>query len=194
MSGGIIYGLVSRGTVVLAEYAKANGNFMQVCRLILQKLDTSLNTRASYAYDAYFFHYICENGLIYMCMTDATLRKTLAYMYLDDIKTRFTSKYGGYAADAPAYRFNDEFSRVLQTQSVHIWRGFAFLDFKLKNRVASCCAHTLVKKQGEILDQTYSSFAGPLCGRKRLNMVYFLYRYTGARIIAQIKSEPSEVR
>jgi vesicle-associated membrane protein 7 len=115
---GIIYGLVARGTVVLAEYAKANGNFMQVCRLILQKIDTTINTRASYAYDTYFFHYILENGLIYMCMTDATLKKTIAYYFLDDIKQRFTSKYGALAADAPAYKFNDEFSRVLQTQSV----------------------------------------------------------------------------
>jgi vesicle-associated membrane protein 7 len=47
----IIYSVVARGTVVLAEFSQAKGNFDQVSRRILEKIPTEHNSKMSYVYD-----------------------------------------------------------------------------------------------------------------------------------------------
>ena len=53
---GILYSLVSRGNVVLAEHAAqaTYGNFITISRTILDKLPPAQEPR-SYEYDKYFF-------------------------------------------------------------------------------------------------------------------------------------------
>jgi hypothetical protein len=49
---GLIYSLVARGNVVLAEYAaSSSGNFITVSRVVLEKIDSSQEGRQSYEYD-----------------------------------------------------------------------------------------------------------------------------------------------
>lgn len=50
---GILYGLVAHGADVLAEFAAQNlsGNFSQVTRVLLTRLDTNNAARASYVLD-----------------------------------------------------------------------------------------------------------------------------------------------
>ncbi len=47
----IIYGIVARGAVVLAEFSNAKGNFDQVTKRILEKIPTEHNSKMSYVYD-----------------------------------------------------------------------------------------------------------------------------------------------
>ncbi len=47
----IIYSLVARGTTVLSEHAAASGNFIEVSRLILEKIANASASKMSYAYD-----------------------------------------------------------------------------------------------------------------------------------------------
>ncbi|KAL6044494.1 Vesicle-associated membrane protein, variant 2 [Balamuthia mandrillaris] len=49
----IIYSLVARGATVLAEHAAASGNFIEVSRLILDKISSTQTGRMSYSYDRY---------------------------------------------------------------------------------------------------------------------------------------------
>lgn len=49
----IIYCVVARGTVVLAEYATAKGNFDQVARKILEKIPSQADSKMSYVYERY---------------------------------------------------------------------------------------------------------------------------------------------
>lgn len=65
----ILYSVVSRGQTVLAKYATCAGNFAEVTEQIISKIPPH-NDKLTYSHGNYLFHYICENALIYMCITD----------------------------------------------------------------------------------------------------------------------------
>ena len=84
-------------------------------RVLLTKIPAG-DTKMSYVYDEYVFHYIVENNIIYMCMCDDKNKRRIPFAYLDDIKQRFKSAYGDRAQTAHAFAMNDDFGRVLQKQ------------------------------------------------------------------------------
>eukprot|EP00298_Acanthocystis_sp_HF-20_P028464 c7204_g1_i1.p1 GENE.c7204_g1_i1~~c7204_g1_i1.p1 ORF type:complete len:126 (+),score=35.77 c7204_g1_i1:49-426(+) len=120
----ILYALVSRGTVVLAEHAATSGNFVMVTRRILEKIP-SQNGKMSYEYDSYIFHYIVEDEITYLCMAEESFARRLAFAFLDDIKARFRKMYSEGAKTALAFAMNDDFGRVLKKQMV-IFLNFSF--------------------------------------------------------------------
>lgn len=66
----IIYALVARQTVVLAEYNGSIGNASTVALKILDKLANSSNgNRASYLVDHHAFHVLVSENMIYLAMT-----------------------------------------------------------------------------------------------------------------------------
>ncbi|KXN65010.1 vesicle-associated membrane protein [Conidiobolus coronatus NRRL 28638] len=111
----LIYSLVSRGEVILAEHQTNSGNFQSITQSILSKIP-STNSKLTYVYDKYLFHYICEEGIIFLCMADESFGRRIPFAFLENIKQKFTSSYSPNAIeDAPAYGFN-EFSKTLAQQ------------------------------------------------------------------------------
>jgi len=110
----IIYSVVARGTVVLAEFSSARGNFDQVARKILEKIPTSANSKMSYVYERHIFHYMVDSGLTYLCMADEEFGRRVPFMYLEDLKSRFKSAYGDRGKTALAFGMNEDFSRVMK--------------------------------------------------------------------------------
>ncbi|KAM7443977.1 Vesicle-associated membrane protein [Porites harrisoni] len=88
----ILYSVVARGTTVLAKFASCAGNFAE---------------------GSYLFHYISEDRIIYLCITDNDFERSKAFLYLTEIKKRFQTAYHGRAQTALPYAMNSEFSRVL---------------------------------------------------------------------------------
>ncbi|KAI1319354.1 Vesicle-associated membrane protein [Mortierella claussenii] len=114
----IIYALVAKGSIILAEYTNSTGNFTTVTEAILEKIPPH-NSKLTYVYDRYLFHYICEDGLTYMCMADDSFGRRIPFAFLQDIKQRFLAQYGrerGLNAHVP-YAMN-EFSRTIAKQMV----------------------------------------------------------------------------
>eukprot|EP01088_Endostelium_zonatum_P009195 TRINITY_DN223_c0_g1_i2.p1 TRINITY_DN223_c0_g1~~TRINITY_DN223_c0_g1_i2.p1 ORF type:complete len:219 (+),score=42.56 TRINITY_DN223_c0_g1_i2:275-931(+) len=111
----IIYSLVSRGATVLAEHATADGNFIQVSRVILDKIQDQTG-RMSYTYDRHFFHYSAMDGLIILCMSDLDFQRRIAFAFLDDIRTRFVNEFGSSWRTAMPYGMNSSFSKELKQQ------------------------------------------------------------------------------
>ncbi|KAF9208408.1 Vesicle-associated membrane protein [Haplosporangium sp. Z 27] len=112
----IIYALVARGTVILAEYTNSSGNFTTVTEAILVKIPPN-NSKLTYVYDRYLFHYICEDGLTYMCMADDSFGRRIPFAFLQDIKQQFLTRYGlERALDAKYPNAMNEFSRVIAKQ------------------------------------------------------------------------------
>lgn len=111
----IIYALVSRGQQVLAEYTSSGltGNFSTVTRVLLKKLPEQ-DGKMSLLYDKYMFHYLTEDELTYLCMTDRDFTRSSAFDFLQDVKKRFIATYGERAKTAIAFAFNADFQRVLQ--------------------------------------------------------------------------------
>ena len=115
--GSVLFSLVSRGAVVLAEQGsdktEAARAAPRVARRIIEKLSAS-NNRVTYSQDSHLYHILCENGIIYLCMADESFGRRIPFAFLEDIKQRFSSQYGATVSTALAYAYNTEFSRVLR--------------------------------------------------------------------------------
>ncbi|XP_078164595.1 vesicle-associated membrane protein 714 [Carex rostrata] len=114
----ILYAVVARGTVVLAEFAAVTGNAGAVARRILEKLppESESDSRLCFSQDRYIFHVLRSDGITYLCMANDTFGRRVPFLYLEDIHMRFMKNYGKVAHLALAYAMNDEFSRVLHHQ------------------------------------------------------------------------------
>ncbi|KAF9905052.1 hypothetical protein EC991_002061 [Linnemannia zychae] len=112
----IIYALVARGTIILAEYTNSSGNFTTVTEAILEKIPPN-NSKLTYVYDRYLFHYICHDGLTYMCMADDTFGRRIPFAFLQDIKTRFLTQYSRERAMSAMVPYGmNEFSKTIAKQ------------------------------------------------------------------------------
>uniref|UniRef100_A0A7C8ZSC8 Longin domain-containing protein n=1 Tax=Opuntia streptacantha TaxID=393608 RepID=A0A7C8ZSC8_OPUST len=104
----ILYGLVARGAVVLAEHSATSTNAGTIARQILEKIPGTNDTHVSYSQDRYIFHVKRTDGLTVLCR--------IPFVFLEDIHQRFVRTYGRAVLTAQAYAMNDEFSRVLSQQ------------------------------------------------------------------------------
>ncbi|MBA0806663.1 hypothetical protein Gohar_022529, partial [Gossypium harknessii] len=68
---GILYGMVARGQVVLAEFSATQTNASTVARQILEKMSQGKNdSNSSFSHDRYIFHVKRTDGLTVLCMAD----------------------------------------------------------------------------------------------------------------------------
>lgn len=111
----ILYSVIARQTTILAKFAECVGNFAEVTEQIISKIPAD-NHKLTYCHGHYLIHYICENKIIYMCITDDEFERTRAFLFLADIKQKFISTYGLQVATAIAYAMNTEFSKILAQQ------------------------------------------------------------------------------
>jgi hypothetical protein len=92
----------------------ATGNFPTVTRVLLAKIPPE-DGKMTYVYDNHVFHYVVENSICYLCMSDELNKHRIPYAFLQDMKERFLAQYGHEAPlTAHAFCYNDEFSRTLQ--------------------------------------------------------------------------------
>ncbi|KAI8601687.1 putative vesicle-associated membrane protein [Dissophora ornata] len=112
----IIYALVAKGSIILTEYTNSSGNFTTVTEAILEKIPPN-NSKLTYVYDRYLFHYVSEDGLIYMCMADDSFGRRVPFVFLQDVKEKFLAQYGRERAlnSLVPYGMN-EFSNTLAKQ------------------------------------------------------------------------------
>ncbi|XP_078434200.1 vesicle-associated membrane protein 714 [Wolffia australiana] len=115
----ILYALVARGTVVLAEFSAVTGNTGAVARRILEKLPPDADSRLCFSQERFIFHVLRLDGITFLCMANDTFGRRVPFSYLEEIHMRFMKNYGRVAHSALAYSMNDEFSRVLHQQMEH---------------------------------------------------------------------------
>ncbi|OQS04380.1 vesicle-associated membrane protein [Thraustotheca clavata] len=111
----IVYALVARGKIVLAEYTASSGNFPTVTRVLLAKIPLE-DSKMSYVYDMHVFHYIVKDGITYLCMADNDFKRRVPFQFLEDMKNRFLTTYGDRGRTAIAFAMNAEFQHVIQRQ------------------------------------------------------------------------------
>ncbi|MBA0622488.1 hypothetical protein Godav_008025, partial [Gossypium davidsonii] len=112
----ILYALVARGSVVLAEFTAASTNASAIARQILEKTSGDNDINVSYSQDRYIFHVKRTDGLTVLCMADESAGRRIPFAFLEDMHQRFVRTYGGAVLSALPYGMNDEFSRVLSQQ------------------------------------------------------------------------------
>ncbi|KAM4696874.1 vesicle-associated membrane protein 7 [Rhinophrynus dorsalis] len=114
----ILFAVVARGTTILAKHAWCGGNFLEVTEQILAKIPSE-NNKLTYSHGNYLFHYICQDRIIYLCITDDDFERSRAFNFLNEIKKRFQTTYGSRAQTALPYAMNSEFSSVISAQLKH---------------------------------------------------------------------------
>ncbi|KAB2076736.1 hypothetical protein ES319_A06G060100v1 [Gossypium barbadense] len=123
---GILYGMVARGQVVLAEFSATQTNAIAsvVARLILEKMkEVKNNSISSFSHHPYIFHVKGTDGLTLLCMADDASGRIIPFAFLEDIHKKFVKTFGRAVHSASAYAMNDEFSRVLCQQIDHFSRN-----------------------------------------------------------------------
>jgi len=119
--GSILYSVISKGDIILAEHAAAKGNFPSITVDILRRLsrDCFTSRKASYSYDdKYHYHIMIENGLIFLCLADAHFAVRRAFSFLLEIRNLFLSEYSGRWETAIAHQM-DRFSKTLENRAAY---------------------------------------------------------------------------
>ena len=80
----IFYSAVARGKIVLCDHAEVSGNFESLCQSLLQT-KTEEGSRLSYNRDKYLFHVANISYLTYLCVTEKTFDRNVAYRFLGQV-------------------------------------------------------------------------------------------------------------
>ncbi|XP_041006813.1 vesicle-associated membrane protein 711-like [Juglans microcarpa x Juglans regia] len=114
---GILYGMVARGHVVLAEFSAVPTNARDIARQVLGRAQQGIeDSNTSYSHDRYIFHVKKTDGLTVLCMADDAFGRRIPFAFLEDIHQKFVKTYGRAILSAPSYAMNDEFSRILSQE------------------------------------------------------------------------------
>ncbi|CAG0916171.1 unnamed protein product [Notodromas monacha] len=114
----ILFSVVARGSYVLAKYASCVGNFQEVIDQILPRIPPD-DSKLTYSHGNFLIHYVAEDGIVYLCITDDDFERSRAFLFLGEIKKRFQVTYGPRALTALPFAMNSEFSRVLANEMKH---------------------------------------------------------------------------
>ncbi|KAG6485329.1 hypothetical protein ZIOFF_053866 [Zingiber officinale] len=68
----ILYAVVARQTLVLAEFSAVSGNVGAIARRILENLAQDSGSRLCFSQDRYIFHVLRSDGINFLCMANET--------------------------------------------------------------------------------------------------------------------------
>jgi len=122
----ILYCLVSRKKSVLAEHTSSSGNFPTVTRVLLAKIPEH-DSKMSYVYDKYVFHYIVDQGITFLCMSDESTKRRIAFSFLEDVLGLWRERYAATEQSAIAFSMNEAFSPILKARSVRLTNKIVFI-------------------------------------------------------------------
>ena len=74
----LLYSVVSRGTTVLARFANFAGNFSEVTEQVLAQIGHD-DSKMTYSHGSYLFHYISEDRIIYLCISDDVYKTAIRH-------------------------------------------------------------------------------------------------------------------
>jgi len=114
----IIASLIARGNVVLCEYCPSGTNFPSISRRLLEQIPSTPDSKKSYSYESYNFHYLVENKITYICMTDQAMGYRIPYSFLFDLSSRFRTNFGDRINTANQGGMQDTFSRVIEERQL----------------------------------------------------------------------------
>ena len=114
---------VMDGLVLVASMDHSSGDskmelYKNQAKQILKKLDSgNAASRMSVDSNPYVFHYIIENGICYLVLTDKVYPKRLAFLFLEEIHTDFVEELRN--------EHGEDWQNTVQT----VGRQYAFIKF-----------------------------------------------------------------
>ncbi|KAI0087171.1 VAMP/synaptobrevin-like protein [Irpex rosettiformis] len=110
----LIHALVAQGSTILAEHQGGERDFSQATQTILSKIPPN-NSKLTYVWEQYLFHYISEGGYIYLCMADDSAGRRMPFAFLTELQQKFTSAAlpSSSSSFPPAYALQGSFGPVI---------------------------------------------------------------------------------
>ncbi|KAF9492136.1 vesicle-associated membrane protein [Pleurotus eryngii] len=109
----LIHALVAAGPTILSEHSAGKRDFSQATQTILSKIPPN-NSKLTYVWEQYLFHYISEGGFTYLVMADDSAGRRMPFAFLADLQRKFTSAPSSSAtSDSPAYSQQGSFGPVI---------------------------------------------------------------------------------
>eukprot|EP01017_Pseudomicrothorax_dubius_P030020 TRINITY_DN3699_c0_g1_i8.p1 TRINITY_DN3699_c0_g1~~TRINITY_DN3699_c0_g1_i8.p1 ORF type:complete len:213 (+),score=41.09 TRINITY_DN3699_c0_g1_i8:103-741(+) len=115
-ASGIFYALIARDReTVLVETINAAGNFPQVTRTLLPKLERGV--KQSLRYGEYSFFYRDEGRFTFLCLAEAGFPSRAAFVLLEEMRVEF-SKLPPQLTEGIDYSLNSKLGNFLRERSV----------------------------------------------------------------------------
>ncbi len=120
----IYYALIAkRRNIVLAEYTEYSGNFQQITMQLMEKIEEDY--KKTFELEDFMFHYINEDGLTLLCMSDKQLDSKVAFAFLVDLRKTLTTTYTNRELEnAKAYQLTTFTEKIREKVRVYNDAGF----------------------------------------------------------------------
>eukprot|EP00045_Choanoeca_perplexa_P002352 m.24039 g.24039 ORF g.24039 m.24039 type:complete len:218 (+) comp11468_c0_seq1:208-861(+) len=111
----IVYSLVARGHLVLAEYTDLSGNFPTVTQGVLDKLQPQ-EGRRSFQLNEYCYHIDQHDGFTFLCLANPGSSAKVAFTMLSRMGDAFMAECAEKGQTAHAYSLESAFGPVLRRE------------------------------------------------------------------------------
>ncbi|KAH8103370.1 vesicle-associated membrane protein [Cristinia sonorae] len=111
----LIHALVAKGSVILAEHQGGSRDFSQATQTILSKIPPN-NSKLTYVWEQYLFHYVSEGGYTYLVMADDSAGRRMPFTFLAELQQKFSSAAqpsSSSLSDPPAYALQGSFGPAI---------------------------------------------------------------------------------
>ncbi|KAJ3991566.1 VAMP/synaptobrevin-like protein [Lentinula boryana] len=110
----LIHALVAQGSIILAEHKGGSRDFSQATQTILSKIPPN-NSKLTYVWEQYLFHYVSEGGFTYLVMADDSAGRRMPFAFLSELQRKFLEAPSSSLNDPelPAYGLQGTFASTI---------------------------------------------------------------------------------
>lgn len=108
-----------------------NTEYQNQAKMLFKKLNNQSFSRSTIETGPYNFHYMIENGVCYLVLTEKSFSKRLAFSFLEDLQNEFNSQYGSRVNSVNRPYSFIEFDTYIQKAKK------AFMDSRARRNLSS---------------------------------------------------------
>ncbi|KAJ4498827.1 VAMP/synaptobrevin-like protein [Lentinula lateritia] len=112
----LIHALVAQGPTILAEHKAGSRDFSQATQTILSKIPPN-NSKLTYVWEQYLFHYVSEGGFTYLVMADDSAGRRMPFAFLAELQRKFLEAPSSSSSlndpELPAYGLQATFAPTI---------------------------------------------------------------------------------
>ena len=115
----IFYALLAKQkNIVLAEYTEYSGNFQQYTMQLMSRIES--DTKKTFELEEFFFHYINEDGLTVLCMSDKNVQKKVPFAFMQDLRKTLLNTYSARDIEnAKAYQLSTFTDKIREKMGMY---------------------------------------------------------------------------
>ncbi len=109
----IIYALIARGSLILAEYSPYKEDFAFRAKKLLSQSQPN-TIKKQFVFDGCLYTYFTEDDFTFLCLSKTNTSKEFINHFLDNLAELFFSNQGKYEHNASIKSFSGYFSKKIK--------------------------------------------------------------------------------